>query len=98
MLVVVARRGRLWPPWSCDHRLHGALVAEVVFAVAWSPAVAPMVAVVAATGRLQAVGPLGAVAGQVAQATNGAVGMPAGLPLLQRGVLAVRLRPERALG
>src|SRR6266511_325455 len=79
-------------------RLHGALVAEVVFAVAWSPAVGPMVAVVAATGRLQAVGPLGAVAGQVAQATNVAVGIPPGLALLKQGVVAVRLGAVAVLG
>jgi hypothetical protein len=70
-------------------------VAEVVVAVAWSPAVGPMVA---ATGRLLPLGSLVAVAGPVAQATNGAVGVAAGLPLFKRGVLAVRLGSERALG
>src|SRR6266511_4380653 len=59
------------------------------------PPVGPMVA---ATGRLLPLGSLVAVAGQVAQATNGAVGVAAGLPLFKRGVLAVRLGSERALG
>ncbi len=53
---------------------------------------------VAATGRLLPLGSLVAVAGQVAQATNGAVGVAAGLPLFKRGVLAVRLGSECALG
>src|SRR6266702_5469149 len=59
------------------------------------PPVGPMVA---ATGRLLPLGSLVAVAGQVAQATNGAVGVAAGLPLFKRGVLAVRLGSECALG
>jgi hypothetical protein len=71
----------------------------VAFTVEWSPPPALVVAsVVAATGRLPMVGPVGPVAGQLAQATNRAVSVAAGLPLLQRGVLAVRLGPKRALG
>jgi hypothetical protein len=74
-------------------------MAEVVFAVAvWSPVVAPMVAVVAATGCLLPVGSLGAVAGEVAEATNGAVGVAAGLPLLQRSILPAGFGAERPLG
>jgi hypothetical protein len=86
-VVVCGRGGR------ATIRLHGALVAEVVvaFAFAWSPPVGPMVA---ATGRLLPLGSLVAVAGQVAQATNGAVGVAAGLPLFKRGVLAVRPAPR----
>src|SRR6266568_3441423 len=55
--------------WSHDHQLHGALavvaLVVAVTVVVWSPAVASMVA---ATGRLLAVAPLGPVAGQVAGA------------------------------
>jgi hypothetical protein len=77
----------------------GALVVAVVaVVVGWSLTAASLVgSLVAATGHLLALGPLGLVGGQVAQATNRLGGMPPRPPLLQRGVSAVRLRPERAL-
>jgi hypothetical protein len=55
---------------------------------------------VAATGRLPMVVPLagvGPVARDVVEAINRACGMPPRLPLRKRGVLAVRLDPERML-
>src|SRR6266487_424863 len=73
-------------------REQGALAVAVV----WLPAVAATVAWVA-TGRLHPVGSLGVVARQVAHAVDRPHGMPPGAPLLKRDVLAMRLRPERAL-
>jgi hypothetical protein len=57
--------------------------------------------VVAATGHLPMVaslGPVGPVAGEVAQVTNRAGGMPPRLPLRKGGVRAMRLGPKRMLG
>ncbi len=93
-----ARWSLVWSSeWSHGNRLHGALVVVVACAVAvvWLPVVA---ALVAATGRLLAVASLGPVGGQVAEATNRLGGMPPRAPLRKRGVPAVWLRPERALG
>src|SRR6266496_2142290 len=94
---VVARWSLRWGRARLGGRkrphLHGALVVAV--AGVSSPTVAALLAL--ATGRVGAVASLGPVAGQVAHATDRPLRMPLGASLLQRGVLAVRLRPERAL-
>jgi hypothetical protein len=94
----VAATGRLRLVASAGRPL--VVAAVVALRVAATGHVRVLASVVAATGHLAMLVPLaavGPVAGEVAQATNRAGGMPPRLPLRKRGVLAVWLRPQRML-